>query len=85
MIPAESTDGIDDPIHLLQLHAVHRLVQRIEICLDLVVIRGVNCVVGFVEKCQDGVGIAEFRWVLSDVFFQRFEVFFHYHHLQKCW
>ena len=34
---------------------------------------------------QDGVGIAEFRWVLSYVFSQYFEVFFHCHHLQKCW
>ena len=42
VIPAEGTDGIDDLIHLPQLHTVHCLVELIEILLDLGVVHRID-------------------------------------------
>ena len=50
MIPAQGTDRVDDSVHLPQLHAVHGLVQGIEICLDLLIVQIIDLVIGFIQE-----------------------------------
>ena len=64
MIPAEGADGVDDPVHLAQLHAVHPLVQFVEVRLDLGTVHGVDFVVGFIEQSQGGRTVAEVGRIL---------------------
>ena len=56
VVTAEGADWIHDLIHLPERHAVHQLVQLVEILLDLVIIHQVDFVVGFVEHIQNGLG-----------------------------
>jgi len=53
MIPAEFAYGINDLIHLPELHPVHLLVELIEVRTDLLVVIGVVFVVAFVEHLQN--------------------------------
>ena len=49
MVTAEGADWIHDLIHLPERHAVHQLVQLVEILLDFVVIHQIDFVVGFMD------------------------------------
>ena len=59
MLPAEGAEGIDDPVHVLQGHAVHGLVQVIKICLDLFVVGGAALVVALIQHIQNGITVAK--------------------------
>ena len=61
VVTAEGADRVDDPIHLLQGHAVHSLAQHLEVRADLFVVVGVVRVVAFVEHGQNGVCVAVAR------------------------
>ena len=56
MVTAEGGDWIHDFVHLPQRHAVHQLVQFVEILLDLVIVHQIDFIVGFVEHIQDELG-----------------------------
>ena len=49
VVTAEGADWIHDLIHLPERHAVHQLVQLVEILLDFVVIHQIDFVVGFMD------------------------------------
>ena len=56
VVTAEGADWIHDLIHLPERHAIHQLVQLMEVLLDLAIIHQVDFVVGFVEHIQNGLG-----------------------------
>lgn len=56
MVTAEGADWIHDLIHLPEWHAIHQLVQFMEVLLDLVIVHQIDFVVGFVEHIQNGLG-----------------------------
>ena len=56
VVTAEGADRIYDLIHLPQRHAVHQLVQLVEILLDLVIVHQIDFIIGFVEHIQNGLG-----------------------------
>ena len=56
VVTAEGADWIDNLIHLPERHAIHQLIQFMEILLDLVIIHQVDFIVGFVEHSEDGLG-----------------------------
>lgn len=64
VVTAEGADRVDDPVHLAQLHAVHPLVQFVEVRLDLGTVHGVDFVVGFIEQSQGGRTVAEVGRIL---------------------
>jgi len=70
MIPAELADRVDDPIHLLQGHAVHLPVEFVEVFLDLFIVVGVVLVVALVEHGQNRLTVAVAGWMLHNVGFQ---------------
>ena len=85
MIPAECTDRVNDPVHLLQLHAVHRLVHFIEICLDLGIVHLICLVVGFIEESQDGLATIHVWRVIRQQGFELVEKRFQGNTSQKIW
>ena len=56
VVAAEGADRIHDFVHLPERHAIHQLIQFMEILLDLVIIHQIDFVVGFVEHVQNGLG-----------------------------
>ena len=66
MVVAEGADWIHDLIHLPERHAIHQLIQLVEILPDLVIIHQIDFVVGFVEHIQNGLG----RLILELLFCQ---------------
>ena len=79
MITAQGTNRVDDPVHLPQFHAVHGLVQGIEVFLDLFVVHFVDLVVGLVQKSQNGVTIPEVQRVFLYLLFQLLDIWIHGH------
>ena len=70
MVPAEGADGIQNVVHLPQVHAVHVAVKLIEARLDPVIVQAVAFAVGFVQQGKHSVAAAEVRLVGSDVLLQ---------------
>ena len=66
VVTAEGADWIHDLIHLPEWHAIHQLVQLMEVLLDLVIVHQIDFVVGFVEHIQNGLG----RLILELLFCQ---------------
>ena len=85
VIPAEGADRVNDPIHILQLHAVHGLVQGIEVCLDLGILHGIHLGVGFVKKRQDRIATAEVRRIFCQAGFELVEIGFHGNTSRSIW
>ena len=56
VVTAEGADRIDDLIHLPERHAVHQLIQLMEIPLDFVIVHQIDFVVSFVKHGEDGLG-----------------------------
>lgn len=56
MVVAEGADWIYDLIHLPKWHAVHQLVQLVEILLDLIIVHQIDFVIGFIEHIQNRLG-----------------------------
>ena len=56
VVTAEGADRIYDLIHLPERHAVHQLIQLMEILLDFVIIHQIDFVVGFIEHTQNRLG-----------------------------
>jgi len=80
MITAEGADGIDHLVHFPQWHAIHLLVQRIEVCFDLVVVIRVPFIMTVVQHFQDGVRFAKVWRIPLNMLFQNFKIGFHKHH-----
>ena len=85
MIPAEGTDRVNDPIHILQFHAVHGLVQGIEVGLYLPVVHRIHLGVGFVKKGQDRITAAEVWRIVCQAGFELVEIGFHGNTYRKIW
>ena len=85
MIPAESTDRVNDPIHFPQFHAVHGLVQGIEVGLDLPVVHRIHLGIGFVKKCQDRITVAEVWRIVCQAGFELVEIGFQGNTPRKIW
>ena len=83
VVTAEGTERIQDGIHLPEGHAVHGLVEGMEVRLGLCVVHVVDLVVGFVETSQDGITVAEVWRILCDKGSQLLKVVFHISHLQS--
>ena len=85
MLPTESTDRVDDFIHILQGYAVHQLVKLVETRFDLLVVVWAVFIMALIEHPQNGIRIPAIWWVLFNVGVQSFNVFFHVYHLQGWW
>lgn len=83
MVTAESTHGINEPVHVLQGHPVHGFVEGVEVRLGLGIVQVVDLAVGFVEKRQDGIAVAEVWWILRNVGFEFLEIGFQHYHLRS--
>ena len=70
MIPAEPANRIDDLIHLPQRHAIHLLVELVEICTDLLIVVGIVFIVALVEQGQDRFAVPEVGGIRFDMRFQ---------------
>ena len=67
MIPAEGTYGVDDPVHVPQLHAVHLPVEFVKVFLDRAIVHPVGFSVSFVEQCQYRVAVPEIRRIFCNI------------------
>ena len=83
MIPAELTDRVDDPIHLLERHSIHLLVEFIEVCANLLIIIGIVFIVALVEHGQDRISVTEVWRIFCDVGSQFLKIDFQINHLQS--
>ena len=78
MLPAEGTDGIDDPIHLPEGHTVHSLVQILKGSLDCIGGSIIALMVIGIKHLYDGMRIvAVVRRILCRMAFQYFNVLIH--------
>ena len=70
MISAELTDRIYNVVHLSQRHAVHLLVEFMEMCPYLLIVVGIVFVVALVEHSQNRFTVPEVGWIRFDMCFQ---------------
>ena len=79
MLPAESADYINDPIHLPEGHSVHPLVQIGKGCFNLSVVQPVALTVSEVQHIQDRVAVAVtvVWWMIRHILPQLGNQFFH--------
>ena len=68
MMATKAAHRINDLIHLPQGHAVHLLVEPLEIRLDLLIGHGVDVAVGFVEEAQHRLVISQIQAIWSVAF-----------------
>ena len=85
VITAEGADWIDDPIHILQFHAVHGLVQGIKVGLDLSVVHRIHLSVGFVKKGQNRIAAAKVWRIVCQAGFELVEIGFHGNTSRSIW
>lgn len=70
MIPAESTDGIDNPIQFCQRHAIQKTVQFMEILFDLPAAAPLQIFIAFIQERQNRLTIPQFQRVGGNMFIQ---------------
>ena len=73
MAAAEGADGVDNGIHLLQSHAVHGVIECLEVCSDQLRVHAIEFVVDLVQQTQWAVTIAEIGLLCTDVLAQEGE------------
>lgn len=86
MLPAESADGIHDPIHLPERHTMHPMVQSLKGCLHGIGVGIITFMVTGEKHLQDRVGIAVtvVGWVLCHMASQGIDIPIHsQHHLSS--
>ena len=86
MLPAKSSDGVDDIVQLSEFHTGQLMIKRLEILFDFCCVHSVEGSVMAVEHLQDGMGIAisVVGWVLCEVGFQFLDVYTTPNRLHKC-
>ena len=86
MIAAESANRIDDLIHLPQRHAIHLLVELMEVRSYLLIVVGIVFVVALVEHGQDRFAVSEAGWIRFDMRLQALKLGIHGNTPPKmCW
>ena len=73
MIAAESANRVDDLIHFPQRHAIHLLVELMEVRSYPLIVVGIVFVVALVEHGQDRFAVPKVGWISFDMRFQRFK------------
>ena len=76
MIPAESTDRIDNPVQFCQRYPIQKTVQFMEIPFDLPV-APLQVFIAFIQERQNRLAISQFQRVtrdLSRVFFRSMNI-----------
>lgn len=76
MFPAEGADRVDNTIHVPERHAIHLLVELVEVRADLFVVIGIVFIVALVEHGEDRLAIAVVWWIGFYVGFQKFKIRF---------
>lgn len=73
VVAAERANGADDFVHLLQCHAMHSLIECLEVSPDLLGVHSVEFVLDLVQQTQWAVTIAEIGLLCTDVLVQEGE------------